>query len=39
MIDIAASYDKKVYDDSLSLTHILTKGQVWIEMEKVTKKS
>jgi hypothetical protein len=28
MIDIAASYDKKVYDDSLSLTHILTKGQV-----------
>jgi hypothetical protein len=36
MMEIAASYDESVNDDSLGLSHILTKGEIWMEMEKVT---
>ena len=36
MMQIDASYD--VNDDSLGLTHILTQGEIWMEMEKVTTK-
>ena len=38
MIEIATSYDENVNKDSLGLTHILTKGEIWTEMEKVNTK-
>ena len=35
-MEIAASCDESVNDDSFGLTHILTKFEVWMEMDKVT---
>jgi hypothetical protein len=37
-MEIMASYNENVNDDSLGLTHTLTKGEVWIEMERETTK-
>jgi hypothetical protein len=31
-------YDENVNNDSLDLTHMHTKGEVWVEMERVTTK-
>jgi hypothetical protein len=38
MMEIVASYDDNVNDISLGLTHLLTKGEVWMEMKKVKSK-
>ncbi len=38
MMEIATSYDEKVNDDSQGKTHMLTKVEVWMEMEKITTK-
>jgi hypothetical protein len=38
IMEIAACYNERVNNDSLGLAHILTKGEVWMEMEKVTTK-
>ena len=38
MIEIAASYDEGVNEDSRGLTHVLTKGEEWMEVGKVTTK-
>ena len=38
MIEIAASYDENVNEDSLGLTNILIKGEMWKELDKVTTK-
>jgi hypothetical protein len=35
IIEIVACYNEDVNDDSLGLTHILTKGETWMEIEKV----
>ena len=34
VMEIAATYNETVNDDSLGLTHILVKGEVWMEMEQ-----
>jgi hypothetical protein len=38
MIEIAASYNMNVNDDSEGLKHILIKGEAWMEMEKIITK-
>ena len=38
MLEIATCYDENVNDDSMGLVHILTKGEIWIELEKFTMK-
>jgi hypothetical protein len=38
MIEMASSYDESENDDYLGLIHILTKGEVWMEMEKINTK-
>ena len=37
-MEIAASYDESVNEDSMGFTHILLKGEEWMEMVKVTTK-
>jgi hypothetical protein len=38
MIEIAASYDETMIEDSLGLTNIHIKGEMWKELNKVTTK-
>jgi hypothetical protein len=37
-IEIAAAYNENVNNDSLSLTHIITKEGTWMEVERATTK-
>jgi hypothetical protein len=38
MVEFVAFYDENTNDDSLGLTHIITKREVWMEIEKITTK-
>jgi hypothetical protein len=38
MMEIAASYDETVNNDSMGLTHILTKLGMWMDKDKMTTK-
>ena len=38
MMEIAASYDENVNRDSMGLTHILMRGEEWMEIGKATTK-
>ena len=38
MVEIAANYNENVNNDSVGLKYILTKGEEWIELNKITTK-
>ena len=38
MVEIAATYNKDVNNDSVGIKYILTKGEEWMEIDKITTK-